>query len=335
MMPLPAGARIGHYEILASLGAGGMGEVYHARDPRLDRPVAIKILTSTRGSSQLELERFRREARAIARVNHPNICTLHDIGQEDGVAFLVMELLAGETLAERLEHGPLPLDRALAIGVQIAEALDAAHGKGVVHRDLKPSNVMVTAGGVKLLDFGLAKLREAEYVESAWTTTKTLELTQEGTMLGTLPYMAPEQVEGREADARTDIFALGVVLYEMTTGTAPFQGGSRASLTAAILTHDPPSVSTRAAAVPRSLDRVVAKCLGQESGRPLAERTGPRLSPAMEHRRWRRIAVGGTSDRRQTTLDDRPGGRDGGRVDSRSNLGTWCSWRLDAACEGT
>ena len=262
-MPLAAGACLGHYEILASLGAGGMGEVYHARDPRLDRPVAIKILTSSRGSSSLELERFRREARAIARVSHPNICTLHDVGLEDGVAFLVMELLDGETLAERLEHGRIPVERALAIGAQIAEALDAAHGRDVIHRDLKPGNVMLTAAGVKLLDFGLAKLRDVEYVDSATTSTRTLLLTDEGTVLGTLPYMAPEQVEGRAADARTDIFALGVVLYEMTTGTAPFTGASRASLAAAILTHDPAPISSHTSTAPASLERIVKKCLAK------------------------------------------------------------------------
>jgi hypothetical protein len=263
-MALAAGTRIGPYEILASLGAGGMGEVYRARDPRLDRAVAVKILTSPRGATAAELERFQREARAIARLSHPHICTVHDVGQQDGVAFLVMELLEGETLAERLQRGAVPLDRAHVIAVQIAEALDAAHGKGVIHRDLKPSNVMLTASGVKLLDFGLAKLRDHEYEDSPNRPTKSLQLTDQGTVLGTLPYMAPEQVEGREADARTDIFALGVVLYEMTTRCAPFQGNSRASLTAAILTHDPPPVSSLVAAAPASLDRIVKKCLTKD-----------------------------------------------------------------------
>ena len=263
-MPLAAGARVGPYEIMASLGAGGMGEVYQAHDSRLDRAVAIKVLTSSRGATPVELERFQREAKAIARVGHPHICTLHDVGQQDGMAFLVMELLEGETLATRLERGTLPLDRALVIGIQIAEALAAAHSKGVIHRDLKPSNVMLTASGVKLLDFGLAKLRDAEYDDSAQKPTKSLALTDEGTVLGTLPYMAPEQVEGRQADARTDIFALGVVLYEMTTRRQPFQGKSRASLAAAILTHDPPPVSSLAAAAPATLDRIVKKCLAKD-----------------------------------------------------------------------
>jgi hypothetical protein len=263
-MPLAAGTRIGPYEILASLGAGGMGEVYRARDPRLDRSVAVKVLTSSRGATPEELERFQREARAIARVSHPNICTVYDVGQEEGVPFLVMELLEGETLAERLCRGPIPVDAALAIATQIAEALDEAHSKDLVHRDLKPSNVMLTAGGAKLLDFGLAKLRDGEYEETTRKLTKSVHLTGQGTVLGTLPYMAPEQVEGRPADARTDTFALGVVLYEMTTGRAPFQGTSAASLTAAILTHEPPAISSRIPTAPASLDRVIKKCLSKD-----------------------------------------------------------------------
>ena len=263
-MSLAVGSRIGPYEILASLGAGGMGEVYRARDPRLDRAVAVKVLASSPGATPVELERFQREARAIARLSHPNICTIHDVGRENGVAYLVMELLEGETLAERLERGPVPLDRALALSIQIAEALDASHGKGVIHRDLKPSNIFLVARSateVKLLDFGLAKFRDNDYADDVREHTKSLWITDDGGVLGTRPYMAPEQVEGRGADARTDIFALGVVLYEMTTGRAPFHGKSRASLTAAILTHHPPPVSTLAAMAPASLDRIVTKCL--------------------------------------------------------------------------
>ena len=259
-----AGSRIGPYQIVGRLGAGGMGEVYRARDPRLDRSVAVKVLTSSRGSTPEELERFEREARAIARVSHPNICTVYDVGQDAGVPFLVMELLEGETLAERVLRGPVPIDAALAIATQIAEALDELHSKGVVHRDLKPSNVMLTASGVKLLDFGLAKLRDGEYEDKVEKATKSLHLTGQGTVLGTLPYMAPEQVEGRPADARTDTFALGVVLYEMITGRAPFQGTSQASLTAAILTHEPPPLSSRIPTTPASLDRVVKKCLSKD-----------------------------------------------------------------------
>ena len=281
-MSLAAGSQIGPYEILASLGAGGMGEVYRARDPRLDRAVAVKVLTSSPGATSVELERFQREARAIARLSHPHICTVHDVGQENGVAYLVMELLEGETLAERLERGPVSLERSVTLAVQIAEALDASHGKGVIHRDLKPSNIFLVArsasdaaresrerfdsAGVwaKLLDFGLAKLRDSDYADGVQQPTKSLSITDHGTVLGTLPYMAPEQVEGRGADARTDIFALGVVLYEMITGRAPFHGTSRASLTAAILTHDPPPVSSLVAMTPASLDRIVTKCLSKD-----------------------------------------------------------------------
>ena len=240
-----------------------MGEVYRARDPRLDRLVAVKVLTSSRGATPKELDRFQREARAIARVSHPNICTVYDVGQEDGVPFLVMELLDGETLAERLSGGPMPIATAIDIATQVAAALDELHGSDVIHRDLKPSNVMLTAGGVKLLDFGLAKLRDGEYEDPTWKPTKSMHLTDEGTVLGTLPYMAPEQVEGRPADARTDTFALGVVMYEMTTGCAPFQGTSRASLAAAILTYEPLPISARIPTAPPSLDRVVRKCLSK------------------------------------------------------------------------
>jgi hypothetical protein len=241
-----------------------MGEVYRARDPRLDRYVAVKVLTSSQGATPEELERFQREARASARVSHPHICAVYDVGREGGVPFLVMELLEGETLSERLSRGPVPIDAGLPIAIQIAEALEELHRRHVVHRDLKPSNVMLTAGGVKLLDFGLAKLRDGEYEDIRHKATKSLHLTDERTVLGTLPYMAPEQIEGRPVDPRTDIFALGVVVYEMTTGRAPFEGASRASLAAAILTHEPPPISSQIPKAPASLDRLVKQCLAKD-----------------------------------------------------------------------
>jgi hypothetical protein len=262
-MSLAVGERIGRYEILAPLGAGGMGEVYSARDPQLDRPVAIKVLTASRATGP-QLDRFQREARAVARITHPHICTIYDVGDFEGVPFLVMELLEGETLADRLERGPLPVDRALVSAGQIASALDAAHRKGVIHRDLKPGNVMVTASGVKLLDFGLAKLKDVEDAEALERSTKSLRLTEQGTVLGTVPYMAPEQVEGRQADARTDIFALGVILYEMTSGRPPFEGRSSATVMASILTHDPQPLSSVRPGVPAGVDRVVKKCLAKD-----------------------------------------------------------------------
>jgi len=247
-MALDAGTRLGPYEIVSLLGAGGMGEVYRARDTRLERTVAVKILPTVIAADPDLRERFDREARAISQLTHPHICTLFDIGHQDGTAFLVMEYLEGETLASRLARGPLPLDQALPIAIAIAEALAKAHRSGIVHRDLKPGNVMLTKGGAKLLDFGLAKTGPA--VAAAGSSGRQLSmpttpvtLTAQGTILGTFQYMAPEQIEGREADARSDIFAFGVVLYEMLTGRRAFDGATHASLIASILKDDPPPIS--------------------------------------------------------------------------------------------
>ena len=262
-MPLAAGARLGPYEVLSHLGDGGMGEVYRARDTRLDRTVALKVLVAAAASDPRRLERFRQEARAISRLSHPHICTLHDLGEQDGTLFLVMEHVQGRTLANRLDEGPLPIDEVLRYGAQIADALHAAHAEGVVHRDLKPANVMLTRQGVKLLDFGVARLRSAEEDEGADPPTVS-HLTEEGEMLGTVPYMAPEQLEGRKVDARTDVFALGSTLYEMATGRRPFAANSRAGVIAAILGSEPVPVTTARPLAPPALDWAVRRCLAKD-----------------------------------------------------------------------
>jgi len=264
-MPLTPSTRLGPYEILSSIGAGGMGEVYRARDTRLDRTVAIKILPEhLSGNPQLR-ERFDREAKAISSLSHPHICALYDVGHQDGIDYLVMEYLEGETLAHRLKKGPLPVEQVLQYAIQIADALDTAHRHGVIHRDLKPGNIMLVKNSAKLLDFGLAKVRAAQAVAGMTALpTQTTPLTGEGTILGTLQYMAPEQLEGQEADARTDIFALGELIYEMTTGRKAFAGKSQASLISAIMTAEPPPVSTLQTMAPPALDHVVRACLAKE-----------------------------------------------------------------------
>jgi Tol biopolymer transport system component len=264
-MLLTPGARLGPYEIVAPLGAGGMGEVYKARDTRLDRTVAIKILPAGVADDPQRQERFRREARAISSLTHAHICTLHDIGEQDGVEFLVMEYLAGETLAHRLLRGALPLEDVLRIAVQLADALDAAHRAGLTHRDLKPANVMLTAGGAKVLDFGLAKWHgsHADVVGSVANATVHPTLTQTGIVVGTIQYMAPEQVEGREADSRSDLFSIGAIVYEMTTGRRAFEGTSSASVMAAILTSSPAPMATVQPVTPPALEHVVKNCLAK------------------------------------------------------------------------
>jgi tetratricopeptide (TPR) repeat protein/predicted Ser/Thr protein kinase len=263
---LGPGTRLGPYEIVSLLGAGGMGEVYRARDTRLDRTVAIKVLPTDVAADAEARRRFEREARTISKLNHPHICSLHDVGEQDGLSFLVMEYLEGESLADRLSRGPLPLDEALRYARQIAEALEEAHEHGIVHRDLKPGNVMLTKKGAKLLDFGIAKLRAAVVSEEVPTATASV-LTGEGLIVGTPQYMAPEQLEGRPVDARTDIFAFGVVVYEMVTGRKAFEGSSRASLIAAILERDPPPLGKFQPAAPRPLEALVKRCLEKDPAR--------------------------------------------------------------------
>ncbi|HET9794437.1 MAG TPA: protein kinase, partial [Thermoanaerobaculia bacterium] len=265
-MTLSAGTRLGPYEILSPLGAGGMGEVYKAKDTRLDRDVAVKVLPAHLSDNVEFRQRFEREAKAISQLSHPHVCALYDVGRQEGVEYLVMELLEGQTLADRLERGALPLDQTLKVGVEIADALDKAHKRGIVHRDLKPGNVMLTKSGVKLLDFGLAKSFVAERAEgiTSLPTEPPRPLTEKGTIMGTFQYMAPEQLEGKEADARSDIFALGCVLYEMTSGRKAFSGSSRASMIAAILEREPPPISSIQPMTPPALERVVKACLAKD-----------------------------------------------------------------------
>ncbi len=262
-MPPQPGSRLGPYELTAPIGAGGMGEVWRGRDTRLDRSVAIKILPAGFAQDDERRQRFEREAKAISSLNHPHICTLFDVGHEGDTHFLVMELLEGESLADRLQKGPLPLDQVVKFGGQVADALDAAHKQGIVHRDLKPGNVMLTKTGAKLLDFGLARSGAGLGGVSGSTAlpTDAKPLTSVGTILGTFQYMAPEQLEGAEADPRTDIFALGALLYEMATGRRAFEGKSKTSLIAAILASQPPPISSVQPVMPPALDHLVRKCL--------------------------------------------------------------------------
>jgi serine/threonine protein kinase/Tol biopolymer transport system component len=268
-MTLPAGSRLGPYEILAPVGTGGMGEVYKARDTRLDRTVAVKVLPASLSENAAFRQRFEREARAISKLSHPHICTIHDVGNEAGVEYLVMEFLEGETLAERIAKGPLPLDQVLRYGIQISDALEKAHRQGVVHRDLKPANAMLTKTGIKLVDFGLAKMDVPAIgsVVSSLSVVPTqadMGLTAQGTILGTFHYMSPEQLEGGEADGRTDIFSLGLLLYEMATGKKAFTGKSPASLMAAILHKEPEPISSSQPMTPPALDRIVRTCLAKD-----------------------------------------------------------------------
>ena len=272
-MPLAATTRLGPYEIISPLGAGGMGEVYRARDTRLGREVAIKVLPQHLSENPEVRARFEREARTVSSLNHPHICTLFDVGHENGIDYLVMELVEGETLAARLTKGALSPAEVLKLGAQIADALDRAHRAGVIHRDLKPGNVMLTRGGAKLMDFGLARATGLEgpggasgLSHAALTHSPTVAspLTAEGTIVGTFQYMAPEQLEGGEADQRSDLWGFGCVLYEMATGRRAFEGRSQASLISAIMSTEPPPVSQVAPLAPPGLDRLIRTCLAKD-----------------------------------------------------------------------
>jgi serine/threonine-protein kinase len=263
-MALTPGTRLGPYEIVATAGSGGMGEVYRAKDTRLDRVVAIKVLPEADLQDPGRRQRLEREARAVSNLSHPNICTLHDIGHQDGVDYLVMEFLEGETLATRLEKGPLPREQVLRYGMELAGALDAAHRRGIIHRDVKPGNVMLTRAGAKLLDFGLAKATSASSPILTAAPTRSAPITYEGNVVGTFPYMSPEQIEGKELDGRTDIFALGSVLYEMVTGQRAFQGRSHLSVVSAILEKEPPPIGASQPSTPPALDHAIRLCLEKD-----------------------------------------------------------------------
>jgi eukaryotic-like serine/threonine-protein kinase len=274
-MGLASGTKLGPYEVVEQLGAGGMGEVYRARDTRLGREVAVKVLAAHLASSPELKQRMEREARAVSSLNHPSICHLYDIGSQDGIDYLVMEFLEGETLGERLRKGAIPMSEILKIGIAVAEALAVAHRQGIVHRDLKPGNIMLTKSGAKLMDFGLAKSAtaglggsssSAPLLSAARTMSEASPLsplTTAGTIIGTIQYMSPEQIEGKDADARSDLFALGTVLYEMVTGSRPFEGKSQISVASAILEKDPAPISAVQPLTPPAFEHVVTSCLAK------------------------------------------------------------------------
>ena len=268
-MSLTSGARLGPYEILAPIGAGGMGEVYKALDTRLGRDVAVKVMPAEFATNPERLRRFEQEARAAAALNHPNILALYDIGTQEGAPYIVTELLEGQTLRQKLHEGPLTPAGALDLGVQVAHGLAAAHEKGIVHRDIKPENLWITKDGrVKILDFGLARLTATEPAAKPDTEAPTVGApTREGTILGTPAYMSPEQAEGKRADARTDLFSFGAVLYEMVTGRRAFDGDSPVSILSAILTKTPPAAGSLREGVPADLDKILARCLEKDPKR--------------------------------------------------------------------
>ena len=311
-MTLAGGTKLGPYEILSPIGKGGMGEVYRAKDTRLDREVAIKVLPETMTRDKERVARFEREAKSISNLTHPNICTLHDIGLEGDVQYLVMEYIEGDTLAQRLTKGALPMDDVLRIGAEIALALDKAHRAGVVHRDLKPGNIILAASGAKLLDFGLAK-SAGGLASSPDMATMTEPLTGAGVIVGTFLYMAPEQLEGKEADGRTDIFAFGAVLYEMATGRRAFEGGSRASLIASIMSSEPRSISQVQPMTPPAFERVVRRCLAKTP-----DARWQNAGDLADELRW--IAEGGSSSTAVAT-----------EINLRPRRGIWTGWLGGAA----
>src|SRR5687768_8711797 len=261
------GRTLGHYEVQSLLGTGGMGEVYLARDPRLERQVALKILPRDLALDEDRLRRFTREAKAASALNHPNVATIHDVGEHDGMHFIVMEYVEGQTLADRAGGRPIPPPEILEISVQIADALDAAQAKGITHRDIKPANVMLTAGGrVKVLDFGIAKTASVESPRARGAVTTDAETTV-GMVIGSVPYMSPEQVLGREVDHRSDLFSLGVVLYELATGKVPFAGATPKETMELILNAAPEPMTALNSEIPRELERVALKCLQRDVDR--------------------------------------------------------------------
>jgi len=257
--------RLGPYEVLSRIGAGGMGELFKAHDPRLDRFVAIKVLSESVSTTSEDRARFEREARTLASLSHPHICTVFDAGHQDGTDYLVMEFLDGQTLAQKVETGRLPLRESISIALQIADALDKAHARGIVHRDLKPGNVMMIGWNAKLLDFGLAQLKPQQNAGLLSESTKYVD-TALGVVLGTLQYMAPEQIEGRDVDARTDIFAFGALIHEMITGRKAFPANSQAGLIAQIMSADPEPLSKFQPMTPALLERVIRRCMAKDPG---------------------------------------------------------------------
>ena len=309
-MPLAPGIKLGHYEIIAPLGAGGMGEVYRARDSVLKREVAVKILPDSYSSDPERLRRFQQEAEAAAALNHPNILTVHQVGRQDGISYLVTELLQGETLRDKLRRGPLPVRTTVDYAVQIARGLETAHENGIVHRDLKPENLFVTKDGrVKILDFGLAKLTQPQ-LDPLASTQAVINDTAAGAVMGTVGYMSPEQVRGQTADARSDIFAFGAVLFEMLTGNRAFHGTTYADTVSAVLHHDPP-ISELTANQPPGLQRIISRCL--QKNREQRFHSAADLAFAIE------------------ALSDTPSGIQTAAPVRNSRLLRWVKWGIAAA----